>query len=447
MTILSFDDASGRLLAQVQAVTETESVPTGAARGRILANSLVASLNVPPLDNSAMDGYAVRCIDVPALGTRLPISQRIAAGNVGQALALQTAARIFTGAPIPAGADAVVMQELCTQDGDAVIVNAVAKPGQAIRRCGEDIATGAEVIAAGTRLTAAHLGLAASVGAAELCVFRPLRVALFSTGNELTMPGELLKPGGIYNSNRTMLHALLEGLGCVVADMGIVSDSLDATRAALRAAAQENDLILTSGGVSVGEEDHVKAAVSAEGVLDLWKIAIKPGKPFAFGWVNRSAKKVGAGETPRSFESLNPFLGDRRECLNPLLGRAVSGQSAFRPEREHGKTQFIGLPGNPVASFVTFLMLVRPFILAMQGASCVTPRVLHLRADFAWKGDARREFLRARINDQGGLSLYPQQGSAVLTSCAWADGLIDNLPGQAIEPGDIVRFIDFNALG
>ncbi|MDO9450565.1 MAG: molybdopterin molybdotransferase MoeA [Rugosibacter sp.] len=428
MTILSFDDASGRLLAQAQAVTETESVPTGAARGRILANSLVASLNVPPLDNSAMDGYAVRCADVPALGTRLPISQRIAAGNVGQALVPQTAARIFTGAPIPAGADAVVMQEFCTQDGDAVIVNAVPKPGQAIRRCGEDIATGAEVIAAGTRLTAAHLGLAASVGTAELCVFRPLRVALFSTGNELTMPGEPLKPGGIYNSNRTMLHALLEGLGCVVADMGIVSDSLDATRAALRAAAQENDLILTSGGVSVGEEDHVKAAVSAEGVLDLWKIAIKPGKPFAFGWVNRSVKKVGAGETARSFES-------------------VSGQSAFRPAREHGKTQFIGLPGNPVASFVTFLMLVRPFILAMQGAICVTPRVLHLRADFAWKGDARREFLRARINDQGGLSLYPQQGSAVLTSCAWADGLIDNLPGQAIEPGDIVRFIDFNALG
>lgn len=416
MTILSFDDASGRLLAQAQAVTETEFVPTNAARGRILANSLVASLNVPPLDNSAMDGYAIRCADVPALGTRLPISQRIAAGNVGQALVRQTAARIFTGAPIPAGADAVVMQEHCTQDGDAVIVNALPKPGQAIRRCGEDIATGAEVIAAGTRLTAAHLGLAASIGVAELCVFRRLRVALFSTGDELTMPGEPLKPGGIYNSNRTMLHALLEGLGCVVADRGIVSDSLDATRAALRVAAQDNDLILTSGGVSVGEEDHVKAAVNAEGELDLWKIAIKPGKPFAFG----SIRKVGAGETASRIEN-GAFINTT--------------------------ARFIGLPGNPVASFVTFLMLVRPFILAMQGASCVTPRVLHLRADFAWKGDARREFLRARINDQGELSLYPQQGSAVLTSCAWADGLIDNLPGQAIEPGDIVRFIDFNALG
>lgn len=416
MTILSFDEASGRLLTQAQAVTETESVPAHAACGRILAKNLVSPIHVPPMDNSAMDGYAVRCVDVPVAATHLPISQRIAAGNVGQALAPQTAARIFTGAPIPAGADAVVMQELCTPDGDAVMVNAIPQPGQAIRRCGEDIAAGAEVIAAGTRLSAAHLGLAASVGAAELWVFRRLRVALFSTGDELTMPGEPLKPGSIYNSNRTMLHALLEGLGCVVADMGIVSDSLDATRAALRAAAQDNDLILTSGGVSVGEEDHVKAAVSAEGVLDLWKIAIKPGKPFAFG----SIRKIGAGETASRIEN---------ESFTNTAAR------------------FIGLPGNPVASFVTFLMLVRPFILAMQGASCVTPRVLHLRADFAWKGDARREFLRARINDQGGLSLYPQQGSAVLTSCAWADGLIDNLPGQAIEPGDIVRFIDFNALG
>jgi len=425
MTILSFDDALVRLLAHAQTLTETETVPTHAARGRVLTNSLVSSLDVPPLDNSAMDGYAVRCRDVSAAATRLPISQRIAAGNIGQALAPQTAARIFTGAPIPMGADAVVMQELCTQDGDAVIVNAIPKPGQAVRRCGEDIAAGAEVIAAGTRLSAAHLGLAASIGAADLSVFRRLRVALFSTGEELILPGEPLKPGGIYNSNRPMLHALLEGLGCIVADMGIVSDHLDATRAALRATAQENDLILTSGGVSVGEEDHVKSAVSAEGALDLWKIAIKPGKPFAFG----SIRKVGVGETPRS------------QSTFPTTNRVKNDSSAITDAR------FIGLPGNPVASFVTFLMLVRPFILTMQGASCVTPRVLHLRADFAWAGDARREFLRAHINDEGGLSLYPHQGSAVLTSCAWADGLIDNLPEQIIQPGDIVRFIDFNALG
>jgi len=413
MTILSFDDALGRLLAQVQTVTDIEVVPAVAARGRILAKNLVSPIDVPPMDNSAMDGYAVRCSDVPAVATRLPISQRIAAGNVGQALAPKTAARIFTGAPIPAGADAVVMQELCTQDGDAVVVNAIPQPGQAIRRCGEDITRGTDVIAGGTRLTTAHLGLAASVGVAELCVFRRLRVALFSTGDELTMPGEPLKPGGIYNSNRTMLHALLEGLGCLVTDLGIVPDQREATQMALREAARAHDLILTSGGVSVGEEDHVKAAVSAEGVLDLWKIAIKPGKPFAFGRVNRPAEKVGAGETAK----------------------------------EPANTAFIGLPGNPVASFVTFLMLVRPFILTMQGASCVTPRVLHLRADFAWNGDVRREFLRAHINEQGGLSIYPQQGSAVLTSCAWADGLIDNLPGQDIKSGDIVRFIDFNALG
>lgn len=412
MTILSFDDALGRLLTHAQAVTDTDFVPTHMARGRVLAKSLVSSLNVPPLDNSAMDGYAVRCADVPKAGTRLPVMQRIAAGHMGPALVSQTAARIFTGAPIPVGADAVVMQELCTQKGDTVIVNTVPRPGQAIRRCGEDIAAGVEVIAANTRLIAAHLGLAASIGAAELCVFRQLHVALFSTGDELTMPGEPLKPGGIYNSNRTMLHALLEGLGCLVTDRGIVPDQREATQAALREAAQAHDLILTSGGVSVGEEDHVKAAVSVEGALDLWKIAIKPGKPFAFG----SIRKIGAGETATE-SSASPI------------------------------TPFIGLPGNPVASFVTFLMLVRPFILAMQGTSCVTPRVLHLRADFAWEGDARREFLRARINDEGGLSLYPHQGSAVLTSCAWADGLIDNLPGHSIQPGDIVRFIDFNALG
>ena len=213
------------------------------------------------------------------------VAQRIVAGSVGHVLAPGTAARIFTGAPLPAGADAVVMQELCAVDGDRVTVNHVPRDGEWIRRRGEDIAAGSEVLAAGTRLSAAHVGVAASAGAARLAVYRRLRVALFSTGDELAMPGEALKPGGIYNSNRYTLRALLEGLGCVVADLGIVPDSRDATRAALREAAAGNDLILTSGGVSVGEEDHVKPAVEAEGALDLWKIAIKPGKPLAFGRV------------------------------------------------------------------------------------------------------------------------------------------------------------------
>ena len=394
--MLDFEEALTRLLAGADPLRETEAVPTQSAAGRILAQGLRSAIDVPPLDNTSMDGYALRCADVPAAGTRLDVAQRIPAGSVGHVLAAGTAARIFTGAPLPAGADAVVMQELCALEGGSVTVNHVPHPGEWIRRSGEDIAAGSEVLAAGTRLSAAHVGVAASVGAAQLTVFRRLRVALFSTGDELAMPGEPLKPGGIYNSNRYTLRALLEGLGCEVADLGIVPDNREATRAALREAAAANDLILTSGGVSVGEEDHVKPAVEAEGTLDLWKIAIKPGKPLAYGRVGASA--------------------------------------------------FIGLPGNPVSSFVTFIMLVRPFILKAQGASGVAPRAQALRADCEFKGDPRREFLRARINAEGGLELFPNQSSGVLTSCTWADGLIDNPPRQAIARGDTVRFLPFSEL-
>ena len=406
--MLDYEDALARLLAGARIVTDTEAVPTQVAAGRVLATCLRSVIDVPPLHNTSMDGYAVRCADVTAAGTKLAVAQRIPAGSVGHTLAPGTAARIFTGAPLPAGADAVVMQELCAPDGDAVTVNHVPHPGEWIRRRGEDIAASAEVLAAGTRLTAAHVGVAASVGAAQLTVFRRLRVALFSTGDELAMPGEPLKPGGIYNSNRYTLRALLEGLGCVVDDLGIVPDTREATRAALRAAAAGNDLILTSGGVSVGEEDHVKPAVEAEGALDLWKIAIKPGKPLAFG---RVGGNLGAGDT------------------------AGKGAAAF-----------IGLPGNPVSSFVTFLMLVRPFILKSQGATELRPRARGLQADFDFKGDPRREFLRARINDTGGLDLFPNQSSGVLTSCTWADGLIDNPPRRAIACGDTVRFLPFSEL-
>ncbi|MDP1610654.1 MAG: molybdopterin molybdotransferase MoeA [Sulfuritalea sp.] len=402
--MLEFEEALARLLAGANPVRETEAVATHSAAGRVLAQGLHSSVDVPPLDNSSMDGYAVRCADVPAAGTQLKVAQRIPAGSVGQVLAAGTAARIFTGAPLPAGADAVVMQELCALDGDTVTVNHMPHVGEWIRRRGEDIAVGCEVLAAGTRLSAAHVGVAASVGAAQLTVFRRLRVALFSTGDELAMPGEPLKPGGIYNSNRYTLRALLEGIGCEVDDLGIVPDTREATRAALREAAAGNDLILTSGGVSVGEEDHVKPSVEAEGSLDLWKISIKPGKPLAFGAVRR---KVGAGNTATEAAA------------------------------------FIGLPGNPVSSFVTFLMLVRPFILKAQGAASVAPRAQQLRADFACKGDPRREFLRARINAAGGLDLFANQSSGVLTSCTWADGLVDNPPRQAIAHGDSVRFLPF----
>lgn len=409
MSMLSFDEALERLLANVAALAARECVPTVMARGRVLAESLRSTIDVPPLDNSAMDGYAVRVADVPAAGARLNIAQRIPAGSLGHTLAPGTAARIFTGAPVPAGADAIVMQELCAREGDAVIINHLPRRGEWLRRRGEDIAAGSEVLAAGTRLGPAQLGLAAAVGAAELTVFRRLRVALFSTGDELAMPGEALKPGGIYNSNRFTLRALLENLGCDVADLGIVPDNLAATRAALREAAQENDLILTSGGVSVGEEDHVKPAVEAEGALDLWQIAIKPGKPLAFGHI----KKSGVGDDPKVAQS---------------------------------KAVFIGLPGNPVSSFVTFVMLVRPVILKLQGADVAVPRGITLRANFDWRGDARREFLRARFDTDGGVSLFPSQSAGVLTSCAWADGLIDNPPQQAIRRGDTVRFLPFSEL-
>ncbi|ENO80450.1 molybdopterin molybdotransferase MoeA [Thauera sp. 63] len=395
--MLSFDEAYEKLLGFVRPVREIENVDTMVAAGRVLAVALNSTINQPPMDNSAMDGYALRAADVPAVGTRLPVSQRIPAGSVGHALQPGTAARIFTGAPLPPGADTVVMQELCEHDGEHVVINTVPMPGEAVRRMGEDIAEGEQVLPAGLRLTPQAVALAASVGAAQLPVYRRLKVAVFSTGSELVMPGEPLPPGGIYNSNRFMLRALLVGLGCEVEDFGIVPDRLDQTRDVLRRAAEGHDLILTSGGVSVGEEDHVKPAVEAEGSLDMWKIAMKPGKPLAYG-------------------------------------------------RVHGAA-FIGLPGNPVSSFVTFLLMVRPFLLATQGVREVAPQSLMLRADFDWpRPDRRREFLRARMNAQGGVELFANQGSAALNSTVWANGLVDIPAGTPVAWGEQVRFLPYGDL-
>lgn len=388
------------MLAAARPVAEVETLSTLAANGRVLAQAQVSGMNVPSHDNTQMDGYAVRAADCASGAATLTVSQRIPAGHVGQPLLPGTAARIFTGALIPEGADAVVMQEQCELAGTVVTVKHAPKSGEWIRRAGEDITNGSVILPAGTRLRSQELGLAASVGLAELPVRRKLRVAVFFTGDELTMPGEPLAPGAIYNSNRYTLRALLENLGCEISDFGIVPDSLEATRSVLRRAAEGNDLIITSGGVSVGEEDHIKPAVEAEGKLNMWQIAVKPGKPLAFGEV----------------------------------------KDAF----------FLGLPGNPVSSFVTFLLFVRPFILRLQGVSdpaALAPKAYQLRADFNWpKVDRRNEFLRARLNQQGGLELFSNQSSGVLTSTVWGDGLIDNPPGQAIQAGDVVRFIPFSEL-
>ncbi len=402
--MLSAKEALRHLLDACRPLSDTEVVPTLEATGRVLAADQRSQLDVPPMDNTQMDGYAVRAADCVSGSAVLPLTQRIPAGHVGEPLAPGTAARIFTGAMIPDGADAVIMQEQCSFDQEAnmVTINHAPKAGEWIRRAGEDIRAGSVILAAGTRLKAQELGLAASVGLATLPVMRRVRVAVFFTGDELTMPGEPLRPGAIYNSNRFMLRGLLQQLGCEVTDLGNVPDSLDATRAALRTAGTGHDLILTSGGVSVGEEDHVKPAVEAEGRLNLWQIAIKPGKPLAFGQLGNVAQ-------PKAF--------------------------------------FIGLPGNPVSSFVTFLMFVRPFILALQGASHQPPRAYAMRADFSWpRPDRRNEFLRVRINATGGLDLFPNQSSGVLTSTVWGDGLVDNPPGKAIAPGDTVNFLPFSDL-
>lgn len=399
--LMSLDDAIAHVLAAVadRPIAETQSVSTFDARGRVLAADLRAGIDVPPLDNAEMDGYALRVADVPAARTSLRVVQRIAAGGIGRELHPGEAARIFTGAPVPPGADAVVMQELCTADGEHVRIDTVPRLGQSIRRRGADVQSGSCVLAAGVRLTPQALGLAASIGAGSLTVARRPNVAIFSTGDELAMPGEPLKPGGIYNSNRYTLRALVDALGGVCNDLGIVPDNLDATRDALRRAAAHNDLIVTSGGVSVGEEDHLKPAVRAEGRLDMWQIAVKPGKPLAFGEV-------------------------------------------FRPDGT--AAWFVGLPGNPVASFIMFLLVVRPLLLRMQGATDLAPRPTLQRADFDWpRADKRREFLRVRRNGHGGLDLFGNQSSGVMTSTVWADGVIDNPEGRAIKPGDTVAYIPF----
>jgi molybdopterin molybdotransferase len=391
--LLSVDDALARLLAEAKPVAEVEEVPTLEATNRILARAQRSTMDVPPMDNSAMDGYAVSTKD----SSRLKVTQKIMAGSVGKPLEKGTAARIFTGAPIPPGADAIVMQEHTTTEGDHVVLKKSPKPGEWVRYVGSDVKKGGEILPPGRRLLPQDTGLAASVGIKTLPVYRRVKLGLFFTGDELVMPGEPLAPGRIYNSNRFTLRGLAEVFGCELRDYGIVPDTLEATREVLRRAASECDVIVTSGGVSVGDADYVKPAVEAEGRLLMWRIAMKPGRPLAFGTV----------------------------------------KNAF----------FIGLPGNPVSSFVTFLIFVRPFLLRTQGLLDVQPKTIAARSDFDWpEPDSRREFLRVKWNARGGLDIYPTQDSAVLTSTAWADGLVDNPAAHAIRKGDLVRFMPYSEL-
>ncbi len=397
--LLTVDQAIEKILSQAIAVEQTESVDILDALNRVLAEDLLSTIDVPGYDNSAMDGYAVRSEDCRLAGAELPVTQRIPAGTVGTTLEAGTAARIFTGAPIPEGADAVVMQEMCDADESRVIINTEVKTGANVRRAGEDIAKHSPVLHAGKRLRAQELGLLASVGLAEFKVRRKLKVAIFFTGDEIVAPGQALAPGQIYNSNRYTLRGLLQAMNCDVVDLGIVPDTLEATLDILKQAASDADLVITSGGVSVGEEDYVRIALEKLGELSMWRIAMKPGKPVAFGKVD--------------------------------------------------KTLFMGLPGNPVAVFVTFLVFARALILKLQGADDVLLKRFPVVADFDWRQVRRQEYLRVRLsqkNNQTVAQLYPHQGSGVLSSTSWADGIVEVMIDAEINKGDIVSYLPFEGL-
>jgi len=394
-SLISVDEARTRILDHARPPSETETIMAESALGRILAEPLVSAVSVPPMDNSAMDGYALRLAD-HAPEHWLKVGQRIPAGSLGQPLQPGEVARIFTGAPIPGNADTVVMQEDCEAREGEIRITRPARLGDHIRRAGEDIRSGQSVLTQGTRLGPGQLGVAASVGAARLAVYRRLRVAVFFTGDEIVMPGQPLPAGRIYNSNRATLLALLAGLGCDIVDLGQVADNLEATLAALEEASRVADVVVTSGGVSVGEEDHVKNAVERLGRIEMWKVAMKPGKPLVYGQV--------------------------------------------------GQADFMGLPGNPVSAFVVFCLFVRPFLLKRMGAQPEQPLAFLVPAAFDWpKPGKRREFLRARL-EHGQAVLYPSQSSGVLTSVAWADGLVDIPIGSTVEPGDTVTFIPISEL-
>ncbi len=399
--MLSADQARAALIEAACPLGEVERVGLREALGRVLAQDVVSPLDVPGHDNSAMDGYALRAADTGPDGALLPVAQRIAAGHPGEPLAPGTCARIFTGAPMPEGADAVVMQEEVELEGDAIRIRRQVAAGENVRPCANDVARGAVVLQAGERLRPPMIGLLASLGVPEVTVVRRLRVALLNTGDEIVEPGRPLAEGQIYNSNRYTLTATLQQLGCEVVDLGQVEDTLEATRAALREAARRADLIVTSGGVSVGEEDHIRAAVEAEGELALWRVRMKPGKPLAFGRV---------GDTP-----------------------------------------FIGLPGNPVSVFVTLCLFGMPYIRVAQGRREPFPAPARARLARAVERPLkRREFIRVRLetrpDDLPLAQPFPRQGSDVLTSTVWADGVLEIPEGMTFAEGTALNFWSFESL-
>jgi len=390
--MLTVTEAINRLTSAAARPTEMESVLVTGSLGRILATDIISPISVPPADNSAMDGYAFCYADAVSHDFKLSLSTRIPAGVAPTPLAKNTVARIFTGAEMPVNADTVAMQENCIDQEGWVTIDSGVVAGANVRPLGQDILSGRCILAAGSKIRAQEMGLLAAVGLKTVPVYRRLKIAIFSTGDELVEPGLPLAAGQIYNSNRATLIGLIQTLGLIPIDLGTVADDPEATAAVLKDAAAAGDIVISAGGMSVGDEDYVKDAVAAAGAIAFWTVAIKPGRPMAFGHV--------AG------------------------------------------TPFIGLPGNPASVFATFMVLARPFLLASQGAADTAPKMLKGRAQFDKPGERREVYLRAKLTDSG-VEIFPNQSSGVLSSACWGEVFVRQKSGQSIQVGDLIDVLPY----